>query len=144
MIVKLCIMNAWSSITKAKFQHPFLVFVFFLITILLLLLILSNDIELSPGPKKDCSNHNFSIAHGNVNNIAAQRFGKISQSEAYNTMHSCNLISLSDTLLDSTTSINSNYLSLKGYNLHGVDDPKNFKNGGGFVYCKETLAVNVL
>ena len=119
-------MNTWSSITKAKFQHSFLVFLFFLITILSLLLILSNDTELSPGPEKDSPNHNFSVAHGNVNNIAAQRFGKISQSEAYNTMHSCNLISLSDTLLDSTTSINSNYLSLKGYNLHGVDDPKNF------------------
>ena len=144
MIAKLCVMNTWSSITKAKFQNSFVLSFFFLITFLLLLLILSNDVELHPGPKKDNSKRSFSIAHWNLNTIAAQNFVKLSQLEAYNTMHSYDLICLSETWLDSTNSVNSNDLSLKGYNLHRVDDPDDVKKGGVCVYYKEALAVHFL
>ena len=88
MIAKLCVMNTWSSITKAKFQNSFVLSFFFLITFLSLLLILSNDIELNPGPKKDSSKRNFSLAHWNLNSIAAQNFVKLSRLEAYYTLHS--------------------------------------------------------
>ena len=130
MIVKLCVMNTWSSITKAKFQNSFVRSFFFLIMFVSLLLILSYDVELNPGPKKDSSRHKFSIAHWNLNSIATQNFVKLSQLEAYNTMHSYDLICLSETWLDYTTSINSSDLSLKGCNLHRVDDPDNVKKGG--------------
>ena len=43
-----------------------------------------------------------------------------------------------------TTSIDSNDLSLKGYNLHHVDDPEDVKKGGVCVYYKETLSVHLL
>ena len=43
-----------------------------------------------------------------------------------------------------TTSIGSNDLSLKGYNLHRADDPDNVTKGGVCVYYKETLAVPFL
>ena len=141
---EICVMNTWSSITKAKFQNSFVLSFFFLITFLSLLLILSNDVELNPGPKKDSSKRNFLIAHWNLNSIAAQNFVKLSQLEAYNTVHSYDLICLSETWLDSTTSIKSTDLSLKGYNLHRVDDPDNVKKGGVCVYYKETLAVHFL
>ena len=144
MIAKPCVMNTWSSITEAKFQNSFVLSFFFLITFLSLLLILSNDVELNPGPKKDSPKRNFSIAHWNLNSIAVQNFVKLSQLEAYNTMHSYDLICLSETWLDSTTSVNSSDLSLKGYNLHRVDDPDNVKKGGVCVYYKETLAVHFL
>ena len=36
-------MNTWSSVTKAKFQNPFVLSFFFLITFLSLMLILSNN-----------------------------------------------------------------------------------------------------
>ena len=88
MIAKLCVMKTWSSITKAKFQNSFVLSFFFLITFLSLLLILSNDIELNPGPKKDSSKRNFSLAHWNLNSIAAQNFVKLSRLEAYYTLHS--------------------------------------------------------
>ena len=93
--------------------------------------------------QKDSSKCNFSIAHWNLNSIAAQNFVKLSQLEAYNPLHSFDLICLSKTWLDFTTSIDSNDLSLKGYNLHRVDDPDNVK-GGACVYYKETLAVQFL
>ena len=99
---------------------------------------------MNPGRKKDSSKRNFSIAYWNLNSIAAQNFVKLSQLEAYNTVHSDDLICLSETWLDSTTSINSNDLSLKGYNLHRVDDPDSVKKGGVCVYYKETLAVHFL
>ena len=130
MIAKLCVMKTWSSITKAKFQNSFVLSFFLLITFLSLLLILSNDVELNPGPKKDNSKRNFSIAQWNLNSIAAQNVVKLSQLEAYNTLHSYDLICLSETWLDSTTSIDSNDLSLRGYNLHRVDNPDNVKKGG--------------
>ena len=59
-------------------------------------------------------------------------------------MHSYDLICLSETWLDSTTSIDSSDLSLKGYNLHRVNDPDNVKKEGICVYYKETLAVHFL
>ena len=56
-------------------------------------------------------------------------------------MHTYDFICLSETWLDSKTSIDSNDLSLKGYNLNRVDNPVNVKKGGVCVYYKETLAV---
>ena len=47
-------------------------------------------------------------------------------------------------ILDSKSSVNSNDLSLKGYNIHRVDDPDNVKKGWVCVYYKETLAVHFL
>ena len=59
-------------------------------------------------------------------------------------MHIYDLIWLSKTRLDSTTSIDSNDLSLKGYNLYRVDDPDSIKKGGVCVYSTETMAVHFL
>ena len=109
-----------------------------------MLLIFPNDVELNPGPKKDNSKCNFSIElkHWNLNSIAAEDFVKLSQLEAYNAMRSYDFICLSETWLDSTTSIDSNDLSLKGYNSHRVDDPGHVKKGGVCVCYKEALAVH--
>ena len=92
IIVKLCFMNIWFNITKGKFHNSFVLSFFYLITFLSLLLIFSNDVELNLGPKKDSSKRNFSIAHLNLNNIVAQNFVKLSQLEAWNTLHSYYLI----------------------------------------------------
>ena len=73
MIAKLCVMNTWSSITKAQFQNSFVLSFFFLITFLLLLPILSSDVELNPDPKKDSSKRNFSIAHWYCSVSTSQR-----------------------------------------------------------------------
>ena len=52
------------------------------------------------------------MAHWNSNSITAQIFVKLSQLEAYNAMPCYDPICLSETWLDSTTSIDSNHLSL--------------------------------
>ena len=96
------------------------------------------------GHKKDSSKHNFSTAQWNLNSIAAKNFVKLSQLEAYNTLHGYDLICFSETWLDSTTSIDSNDLCLKGYNLHRVDDPDSVTKRGFCVCYEETLAVQFL
>ena len=137
MIAKLFVMNTWSSIAKV----PLCSFLF-LITFLSFLLILSNDVELNP--KNDSSKCNILIAHWNLNSIATQNFVKLSQLEAQNTLHSYDLICLSERWLDATTSIDFIDFSLKVYNLHRVDDPDDFKKGGACVYYKESSAVQFL
>ena len=87
---------------------------------------------------------NFLIAHWNLIGTAAQHFVKLKQLETYNTFHNHDLICLSEICLDTTTSIDSNDLSLKGHNLHRVDDIDNVKKGRVCVYHKETLAVRIL
>ena len=82
------------------------------------------------------------MAHCNFSIIASQNFVKSGQLEAYNIMRGYDLICLSETLLDSTNSIDSNDFSVKGYNLHCVDDPDNVKKGGVCDYYKEILAVH--
>ena len=52
------------------------------------------------------------MAHWNSNSITAQIFVKLSQLEDYNAMPCYDPICLSETWLDSTTSIDSNHLSL--------------------------------
>ena len=101
MIAKLCVMNTWSSVTKAKFQNSVVLSFYFLITFLSLLLILSNGLELNPSPKKYGPKRNFSVAHWNLNSIAVPNFLKLSQLEASNTVHIYDLIYLSETWLDS-------------------------------------------
>ena len=106
MIAKLCVMNTWSSITKVKFQN----------------LNSSSPIMLSSLElKKYCHSKFCQIKY---------------QLEAYNTLHSYDLICVSETWLDSTTSTDSNDLFLKSYNLHRVDDPDIVKKEG-FVFIKK-------
>ena len=50
IIVKTCVINTWSSITKAKFQYSSVFSFFLLIAFFPLLIILSNDFELKPDP----------------------------------------------------------------------------------------------
>ena len=99
---------------------------------------------MNPGPKKDSSKRNFSIAHWNLNSIAAQNFVKLSQLEVYNTLHCYDLICLSEIWLDSTASIDSNDLSLKGYNLHRVGGPDNVKKRGVCVNLSRSFFTNKL
>ena len=124
------------GITKAKCQNS-LVLSFFFLMFFSSLLILSNDVELNPDPKKDSSKSNFSIAHWKLNSIAAQNFVKLSHLEAYNTLHKYGLICLSEIWLDSATSIDSNDLPLKGYNSHRMKDPDNVTKEGLVLIIKK-------
>ena len=106
-------------------------------------LILSNDIEVNPGPKLD-SSQNFTICHWNLNSIAAHTFSKINILKAYLTIHKTDIVCLSETYLDSSFLVNGKNLVIQGYNLRRCDHPANSKRGGVCVYYKDFLPLKII
>ena len=103
---------------------------------------LSGDIELNPGPKSTSCEY-FSVCHWNLNRISAHNFSKVSLLNAYTSLHSFDIICLSETYLDS--SILSHYpnLEVQGCDLIRVDHPSNVKRGGVCIYYKNHLPLKL-
>ena len=102
----------------------------------------SGDIEKNPGPKPN-SYQSFSICHWNLNSITAHNFLRVSLLRAYITVHSFDVICLSETYLDSSISHDDNNLQIPGYNLYRVDHPSNIKRGGVCIYYKISLLLKI-
>ena len=102
----------------------------------------SGDIEKNPGPKPK-SYQRFSICHWHLNSITAHNFLKVSLLRAYITVHSFDVICLSETYLDSSISQDDNNLQIPGYNLYWVDHPLNIKRGGVCIYYKISLSLKI-
>ena len=60
--------------------------------------------EENPGPKCN-SNQSFSICCWNLNSITAHNYLKISLLRPYISLHNFNVVSISETYLDSTTAL---------------------------------------
>ena len=106
-------------------------------------LILSNDIEVNPGPKLD-SSQNLTLCHWNLNSIAAHNFSKINPLKAYLKIHKTDIVSLCETYLDSSFLINDENLVIRGYNLVRCDHPTNSKPGGVCIYYKDSLPLKII
>ena len=81
-----------------------------------LLILLSADVELNPGPKR-ASTSNISICHWNLNSISAHNYIKLFLLKAYIAIHKFDIICLSETYLDSSTTSDDDNLAISGYNL---------------------------
>ena len=73
-----------------------------------LLLLLSESVELNPGPKCNV----FSISHWNLNSMSAHNYAKVFLLIAYIAV---DIICISETYLDSNTPSNDNNLEVSGY-----------------------------
>ena len=105
---------------------------------------LSGDIEENPGPKRN-SNQSFSICcYWNLNSITAHNYLKISLLRDYISLHNFDVVSISETYLDSTTALNNENLEIAGYNLLGADHPSNTKRGGVCAYYKSSLTLRLI
>ena len=93
---------------------------------------LSGDNEESPGPKCN-SNQSFSICHWNLNSITAHNYLKISLLRAYISLHNFDVVSISETYLDSTTALDNENLAITGYNLLRTNHVTNGKRGGVYI-----------
>ena len=102
----------------------------------------SGDIEKNPGPMPN-SYQSFSICHWNLNSITAHNFLKVSLLRAYITVHSFDVICLSETYLDSSISHDDNSLQIPGYNLYRLDHPSNIKRGGVCIYYKISVPLKI-
>ena len=102
------------------------------------LILLGGDVELNPGSKQSSINA-FSICHWNLNSLSAHNYAKIFLLKAHIAIHRLDIICISETYLDSSTSLDDNNLEIFGYNLIRSDHPSNNKRGGIYIYFKYFL-----
>ena len=108
-----------------------------------LLLLLSGDVKLNPGPKRNYSNA-FSICHWNLNSISADNYAKVFLLKAYIAIHKFDIIFISETYLDSSTpSVDSNLENCR-YTLVRSDHPSNNKREGVCIYYKSFVPSIIL
>ena len=107
------------------------------------LILLSADVELNPGPKR-ASTRNISICHWNLNSISAHNYTKLFLLKAYIAIHKFDIICLSETYPDSSTTSADDNLAISRYNLKCSDHPFNNKCGGAYIYYKHFLPLRVL
>ena len=89
-----------------------------------LLILLSADVELNPGPKR-ASTGNISIFHWNLNSISGHNYTKLFLLKACIAIHKSDIICLSETYFDSSTTSDDENLAISGYNLIRFDHPPN-------------------
>ena len=109
LLIFLLISSCWSFINLLRSKAKFIslsfvrisyicVLLTFIYLIWLYLIIFNRDNEKNPGSKPN-SYQSFFICHWNLNNITAHNFLKVSLLQAYITVHSFNVICLSETYL---------------------------------------------
>ena len=103
----------------------------------------SGDIEQNPGPKPS-SCQSFSICHWNLNSISAHNLIKLSLLRPYITIHKFDVVSLSETYLNSTVSNDDDSLEVPSYNLFRADHPSNTKRGRVCIYYRNSLPLKIL
>ena len=101
------------------------------------------DIEVNPGPKKNCST-SFSFCHWNLNSLIAHNYVKLSSLQAYNSVHKHDAICISETYPDNSVPSDETDLNFPRYKLVRADYPGNVKRGGICIYFKESLSTRFL
>ena len=74
---------------------------FFVTLYICCILLTHGDIEVNPGPKKNCST-SFSFCHWNLNSVIAHNYIKLSSLQVYNSVYKHDVICLSETYLDNS------------------------------------------
>ena len=108
-----------------------------------LLILLYADVELNRRPKRAYT-RNISICNWSLNSTSAHNYIKLFLLKAYITIHKFDIICLSETYLDSSTTSDDDNLAISGYNLIRSDHPSNNKRGGVCIYYKNFLPLLVL
>ena len=104
-----------------------------------LLLLLSGDIESSPGAKRSS---NIKFCHWNLNGSAAHDFIKVPLVEAFITSNNFDLVCLSETFLGLTIPNNGVNIQINGYSLLRPDHSNDIKRGGVCIYFQDSLPFN--
>ena len=100
-----------------------------------LLILLSNDIELNPGPQYHENFLNF--MNWNLNSLAKNNFERIQLLEAHNSIYNYDLISICETNLNNKIEIPDPLLN--DYSFIPANHPDNVTHGGVGLFYKNTL-----
>ena len=103
----------------------------------LLLILLSNDIELNPGPLYH--ENFFTFMNWNLNSIVKNNFERINLIEAHNSLFNYDIISLCETSLNDTVEIPDPLL--KDYTFISANHPDNVSHGGVGLFYKNSLPI---
>ena len=105
----------------------------------LLLILLSNDIEMHPGPQY---NENvFSFVNWNLNSLAKNNFERVQLIEAHNSIFNYDLISLCETSISESIEIPDPLLN--DYTFMPANHPDNVSHGGEGLFYKSYLPLKV-
>ena len=102
-----------------------------------ILILLSNDIELNPGPQ--FRNNFFTFMNWNLNSLAKGNFERVPLLEAHNSLFDYDLISLCETSLNHSIEIPDPLL--KDYNFIPANHPGNVSHGGVGLFHKTSLPI---
>ena len=105
--------------TRRRKQSPFLVAViktWWLTWFYSLLLLLSGDVQLNPGAKRNSSNA-FAICQWNLNSISVHSYAKVYLLKAYIAIHKFYIICISEKYFDSSTPSDNSNLEISGYTI---------------------------
>ena len=114
--------------------------IFFVILYFSYILLTYGDIEVNPGPKKNCST-SFPFCHWNLNSLIAHNYVKLFSLQAYNSVYKHDVICLSEAYPDNSVPSNESDLNFPGYKLVRADYPGNVKRGEVCIYFKESLSI---
>ena len=103
----------------------------------IILILLSNDINLNPGPH--FQNNLFNFMSWNVNSLAKDNFQRVRLIEAHNSIFNYDLISICETSLDDTVELPD--ILLSDYTFVPANNPANSGNGGVGLFYKNSLPV---
>ena len=94
------------------------------------------DIEINPGP--DPKTEHLRVMHWNLNNLKAHNFERLNNLKAYNAMHGCHILAISESGISSK--IESNKIEIPGYSLIRYDLVGDDSHGGVIIYHKQDLS----
>ena len=103
-----------------------------------LLILLSNDVELNPGPR----DHFLNFMNWNLNSLATNDFERVDLLQAHNSLHDYDLISLCETNL--TDELIPMVPELEGFTFEPANRPGNVAHGGVGLFYKNSLPVVIL
>ena len=69
---------------------------------------------------------------------------KLSSIADYNTIHKYNVICIGETYLDSSLRTDDRDILINAYNIIRADHPSNNTRGGGCIYYRESLAIQLV
>ena len=105
----------------------------------LFLILLSNDIEMNPGPYY---HHNFfNFMTWNLNSLVKDKFQRVRLLEAHNSLFNYDLISICETNLNDSVELPDKLLN--EYSFEPANNPSNTRHGGVGLFYKDSLPIKI-